>query len=69
MSGFASLVDLAIKMEGGKVDIQKLQLPREYSEAETALRKYSALGQVMRVRSSRQRPQMSEVYVKHVVHD
>ena len=47
MSGFASLVDLAIKMEGGKVDIQKLQLPREYSEAETALRKYSALGQVM----------------------
>ena len=46
LSGFASLVDLADKMKGGKVDIQKLQLPPEYSQAETALRKYSALGQV-----------------------
>ena len=46
MSGFTSLVNLANKMDTGKVDIQKLQLPPEYSQAETALRKYSALGQV-----------------------
>ena len=47
LSGFALVIDMTDRMkQQGKVDIQQLELPSEYSPAETALKQYSALGQV-----------------------
>ena len=47
ISGFGRIIDITDGMKGvGKVDIQAIRLPSEYSAAEEALGKYSALGQV-----------------------